>query len=184
MAGLGGAVPSRCVRQFALLGGVLVVMQLLIFIWFVRNTDMPPHPTPLHQAWPVSPTSTTTTTTTTTSTAIGDTLQSVAVGQRELDDSMIDRHIRSYLSQQPTVPMVTVVVPCYNGQAMVFDAVASILHQSYPAHLIDLIVVNDGSTDPETKFALDSLQQAYQTEQWNLVRAHTCSSMAVCATVQ
>jgi len=42
-------------------------------------------------------------------------------------------------------PFVTVVVPAYNHENYVIDCIESILSQDYPN--IDLVVINDGSTD-------------------------------------
>jgi glycosyltransferase involved in cell wall biosynthesis len=42
-------------------------------------------------------------------------------------------------------PLVTVIVPVYNGERFVAQAIEAILAQDYPA--LELIVVDDGSTD-------------------------------------
>ncbi|HEX2084849.1 MAG TPA: glycosyltransferase, partial [Solirubrobacteraceae bacterium] len=44
-------------------------------------------------------------------------------------------------------PTVTAVVTAYNHERFVADAIDSALGQDYPAELLDVVVVNDGSTD-------------------------------------
>jgi alpha-1,3-rhamnosyltransferase len=54
-----------------------------------------------------------------------------------------------------TPPLVTVVIPSYNHQDFVGQAITSVLDQSWPA--IDLIVIDDGSRDSSVQVINDLL---------------------------
>jgi glycosyltransferase involved in cell wall biosynthesis len=54
-------------------------------------------------------------------------------------------------------PSVDVVIPVYNGEAFIKDAIESIVHQTYLPRQI--IVVNDGSTDATEQIIYDYINQ-------------------------
>tara|TARA_R110000868_G_scaffold411493_3_gene704678 strand:- start:44658 stop:45560 length:903 start_codon:yes stop_codon:yes gene_type:complete len=54
------------------------------------------------------------------------------------------------------VILVTVVIPCYNHENYIADAIESVLDQDYPE--IELLVINDGSTDN----SLSRIKQVYE----------------------
>jgi len=54
-------------------------------------------------------------------------------------------------------PLVSVVMPCFNHGRFLREGVPAILDQDYPE--LELIVVDDGSTDPDTLVALDELSR-------------------------
>jgi len=63
-------------------------------------------------------------------------------------------------------PVVSVVIPTYNRQASLLRTLASMGRQSYPPELLEVIVVDDGSTDgtesvmhTRTQFALRYVRQ-------------------------
>ncbi|HBG06006.1 MAG: glycosyl transferase family 2 [Geobacteraceae bacterium GWC2_58_44] len=54
------------------------------------------------------------------------------------------------------IPVVTVVVPCYNLGAFIRESVESVLNQSLRD--VEIVIVDDGSDDPKTGTILDQLE--------------------------
>lgn len=53
---------------------------------------------------------------------------------------------------------ISIVIPCYNKGAYLVDAVHSIINQPYRCNL-EIIIVDDASTDPQTAFSLKELEK-------------------------
>ncbi len=58
-------------------------------------------------------------------------------------------------------PLVTVVTPCFNDGAYLRETLDCLFKQKYPN--IEIIVVDDGSSDPATVSALEELQRDYDS---------------------
>ncbi|MBE7170981.1 MAG: glycosyltransferase family 2 protein [Williamsia sp.] len=56
------------------------------------------------------------------------------------------------------VPLISVVIPCYNSSQYLPEAVASVQAYSGP-HSYEIIIVNDGSTDAATRTLLNKLSK-------------------------
>lgn len=75
----------------------------------------------------------------------------ICTGEHDLDTHLFDL--------LPTnLPLITVVVPTYNYGAIVKNAVASLVVQSYKN--LEILVVNDNSTDPVTIAALKEIENS------------------------
>ena len=55
------------------------------------------------------------------------------------------------------VPQVSVIIPCYNQGRYLDDAITSVLVQTYQN--FEILVVDDGSTEPETIEILQNYRQ-------------------------
>src|SRR5262245_7459893 len=51
---------------------------------------------------------------------------------------------------------VSVVIPCFNLGAFLGEAIQSAVNQTRPPH--EILVVDDGSTDPDTREVLDGVR--------------------------
>ena len=60
--------------------------------------------------------------------------------------------------QENGVPIVSVVIPCYNHGAYLQETLASVAAQTLDDH--EIIIVNDGSTDPDTLNFLNHLDNS------------------------
>ena len=69
-------------------------------------------------------------------------------------------------------PLVSVIIPTYNRRNIVTDAIDSVLHQDYPN--IEIIVVDDGSTDGTTQ----QIQKTYGNKILQLFQDHSEKSKA------
>ncbi len=50
-------------------------------------------------------------------------------------------------SRQAYTQTVSVIIPTYNRQALLANTLAALTHQTYPQHLTEIIVADDGSSD-------------------------------------
>src|SRR6266850_2171957 len=58
------------------------------------------------------------------------------------------------------VPGVSILIPAHNEELVIEKTVAAILASDYPAEKLELIVLNDGSTD-QTALILDQLAKKH-----------------------
>lgn len=65
-----------------------------------------------------------------------------------------------------SLPLVSVIIPCYNGASFLPAALNSLRKQNYPA--LEIIVVNDGSTDTTATVAKSFGDKIIYLEQENL----------------
>ncbi|MEZ0148376.1 MAG: glycosyltransferase family 2 protein [Candidatus Reddybacter sp.] len=64
----------------------------------------------------------------------------------------------SSITTQPDLPLISVIMPCYNAAAYLKHAVASVFSQSFKN--VELIVIDDGSTDKSLQL-LNTLEKTH-----------------------
>ena len=55
--------------------------------------------------------------------------------------------------------IITILVPAFNEEKTIADTIESLLRLDYPSHLLDIIVLNDGSTDKTGQIAAEYAQR-------------------------
>lgn len=61
---------------------------------------------------------------------------------------------------------VSVIIPCFNSQATIGDAIQSVINQTFPVH--EIIVVDDGSTDNSANFVSERFPMVTLIKQPNM----------------
>ncbi len=56
-------------------------------------------------------------------------------------------------------PLVSIIIPAYNEENTILKTVDSVLNLDYPANKIELLIVNDGSTDKTASLVKDLIKQ-------------------------
>ena len=67
--------------------------------------------------------------------------------------------------------MVTIIIPAYNIEDLITRCVESLVHQTYPADRLEIIVVDDGSKD-STGAVIDGLAERYD----NVIALHQANA--------
>lgn len=65
-------------------------------------------------------------------------------------------------------PRVSVVVTTFNRPASLAEAIEGLRQQSWPS--LEVVLVDDGSTDPAARAYLDSIEGAFRSAGWKLIR--------------
>ncbi len=65
-------------------------------------------------------------------------------------------------------PLVSICITHYNRPALLTDCLASVRHQTYSN--IEVILVDDGSTQPAARVFVDSLEDEFHAKGWTLIR--------------
>ncbi|MEE2767732.1 MAG: glycosyltransferase [Actinomycetota bacterium] len=99
-------------------------------------------------------------------------------GEAELDGVVRGNDWRSLepseIGQWDPTRTVTVVMPCYMGQAELELTFAGLASQSYPSHLLEVVVVDDGSEPPiflPSGFSFSAALVAQERDGFGLARA-------------
>jgi glycosyltransferase involved in cell wall biosynthesis len=65
--------------------------------------------------------------------------------------------------------LVSVVIPAHNAESTIGDTLKSLRQLDYPTHLIEIIVVNDGSTDG-TEAVIAGVLSEFPASDWTILR--------------
>lgn len=87
------------------------------------------------------------------------------------------QHIRSRKSEEPYFPTISIVIPAYNEERTILRCIKSIYENDYPKVSLQIIVVDDGSSDETYKIVKDykhlhSLDRLHLVYQANSGKAH------------
>lgn len=63
---------------------------------------------------------------------------------------------------RPSGPLFTVGIPVFNGRSLLRNCLQSVLSSTLPRHRFEIVIADDGSSDPETLAILGEFQQALQ----------------------
>ena len=67
-------------------------------------------------------------------------------------------------------PSVTVVIPCFNEETWIRRTILSCIDQDYPVDKLDIIIVDDGSTDKSAEVIEGTIEDLIRTESRYLIR--------------
>ncbi len=67
-------------------------------------------------------------------------------------------HQRKKTQRRDHLPTISILIPAYNEEHTILRSVKSVLASDYPAAKVEIIIVNDGSTD-NTKGVLESFKK-------------------------
>ena len=57
---------------------------------------------------------------------------------------------------------ISVIIPAYNSEAVLMDAVQSVCNQTYLSYICEIVIVNDGSKDQTAKVMQQIAKQVTQ----------------------
>ncbi len=86
---------------------------------------------------------------------------------------VLEPSVKRPTRRQGSLPRVTIALPCYNKQPFLAKTVQSLAALNYPRELLQIIIVDDCSTD-KTFTEAKRLQRAYPQLNMSLIR-HSCN---------
>lgn len=65
------------------------------------------------------------------------------------------------LENHKELPSITIVIPAYNEEKWIADKIRNCAVLDYPRGKLEVIIINDGSTDNTIAVAEETIQEAY-----------------------
>ena len=62
---------------------------------------------------------------------------------------------------QPSGRLFTVGIPVFNGKSLLRNCLESVINSTFPRHRFEIVIADDGSSEPETLAILGSSRSAW-----------------------
>lgn len=83
--------------------------------------------------------------------------------------NLVHHRLQLHTPNRRTLPRFSVVIPAHNEQSTIIRCITSVMDSSYPKHLLEIVVVDNASTDSTASLVRNLISQ---TEDSNILLTH------------